>query len=168
MKRLAVVVVLMAALVGTATAAPARNINLLRAFAVQLPKVKKSTTVPVLLPALLPTGGTYKVYGTGYATKSTWNLELDGAPNCGGANACFIAGFEGKRGGKLPGKANARLAAGDPAFFLPFSCGGSCSPDSFYFTHRGVLYSWQGKDLPKNPKALLVRLANEAIAAGPR
>ena len=153
----------------TALAAPARNIDLLKVFGGQLPKVKNVTTVPVLLPRSLPLGGSYKVYASSGASRAYWELSLAGAPNCGSANACFVASFEGKRNGRLPGKANLRLAGGDPAIYQAFTCGASCSPTSFWFTHAGVLYSWQVKDLPaKGPKATLARLANEAIAAGPR
>jgi hypothetical protein len=151
-----------------ALAAPARNIDLLRAFGAQLPKIKRTTTVPVLLPRSLPLGGDYKVYATGGAGRSYWKLSLAGAPSCRGANACFVASFEGKLGGKLPGRASLRLAGGDPAIYHAFSCGASCSPTSFWFTHGGVLYSWQVKDLPTAPRATLARLAAGAIAAGPR
>ena len=145
-----------------------RNVDLLRSFRVQLPKVKHATTVPVLLPHYLPLGGTYKVYATQAAARGSFELSLAGAPNCMGANACFVATFEGRRGGKLPGRANLHLAGGDPAIYHAFTCGGSCSPTSFWFTHGGVLYSWQVKDLPKGERAILTRMANEAIAAGPR
>jgi hypothetical protein len=153
---------------GSALAAPARNVDLLKTFAGQLPKVKRATTVPVLLPSSLPLGGRYKVYATGGASRGSWELSLAGAPACGGANACFVASFEGKRGAKLPGRANLRLTGGDAALYHPISCGGSCSPASLWFVHAGALYSWQVKDLPARPQALLARLANEAIAASPR
>jgi hypothetical protein len=156
------------ALATTALGGATRNVDLLRAFSVQLPKVKHTTTVPVLLPLSLPLLGTYRVYATGWATRSSFDLELAGAPDCGGANACFIAMFKGERGGRLPGRPNAQLSSGDPAFFHPVTCGGSCAPNSFWFTHRGFLYSWQAKDLPPHEKALLTRMANQAIAAGPR
>lgn len=156
------------ALSATALAGSARDVDLLHSFAAQLPKVRSQTTVPVLLPKTLPLGGTYKVYATGFASRGSWDLELSGAPNCRGANACFVASFEGTRGAKLPGRANLRLAGGDPSIYHAFSCGGSCSPTSFWFRHTGVLYSWQVKDLPKGEKAILTRMANEAIAAGPR
>jgi hypothetical protein len=156
------------ALSATALGGAARNVDLLHAFSVQLPKVKRATTVPVLLPPSLPLLGNYKVYATGWATRRAFDLELAGAPDCGGANACFIAMFKGERGGKLPGRPNARLASGDPAFFHPVTCGGSCAPNSFWFTHKGVLYSWQAKDLRSPEKAILTRMANQAIAAGPR
>ncbi len=57
------------ALVLSATAAgsAARNVDVPRTFAPQLPKVKHTTTVPVLLPPSLPLLGTYKVYPSLYA-----------------------------------------------------------------------------------------------------
>ena len=145
-----------------------RNVDLLRSFRTQLPKVKHATAVPVLLPHYLPLGGTSKLYTTQTASRRSFELSLAGAPNCLGANACFVATFDGTRGGKLPGRPNVRLASGDPAIYRAFSCGGSCSPTSFWFTHGGVLYSWQVKDLPKGERTILTRMANEAIAAGPR
>jgi hypothetical protein len=168
-RSLAVAVIVVALTGGSALAGQARNVDLLKAFAAQLPRVKPVTTVPVLLPRSLPLNGSYKVYATSGASRGSWELSLAGAPNCGGANACFVASFEGKRGGKLPGKANLRLAGGDPALYAPFTCGASCSPTSFWFVHEGILYSWQAKDLPpKGTKGTLARLADEAIAAGPR
>jgi hypothetical protein len=166
--RLLAAVTLPLALCTTSLAGAARNIDLLHAFAGQLPKVKRTTSVPVVLPPTLPLLGNFKVYATGYGNRNTFDLELAGAPNCGGANACFVAMFQGRRGGKLPGRPNARLANGDPAFFHPVTCGGSCAPNSLWFTHRGFLYSWQAKDLRGPEKAVFVRMANQAIAAGPR
>jgi hypothetical protein len=170
MKRLATVLLLGGATAATALAAlPApRNVDLLRAFGPRLAKVKAATSVPVLLPRRLPLGGRYRLYASGSGNRTSYLLSLEGAPDCRGANACFVATFEGRRGGKLPGRANVRLGSGDPAIFRLFSCGGSCSPSSFWFTHRGVLYSWQVKDLPGGERSVLVRMANEAIAAGPR
>jgi hypothetical protein len=156
------------ALCATALAGGGQTVNLPKVFAKQVAAVKARTTVPVLLPAGLPLLGKYRVYASGSATKRSFDLELAGAPNCGGANACFVAMFDGQRGGKLPFKPNVRLAGGDPAYYRHFTCGGSCSPSSFWFTHGGVLYSWQAKDLPKGEKAVFVRMANQAIAAGPR
>jgi hypothetical protein len=171
MRRLVLLLALGALVSTTALAAkppPTRNVDLLKTFGPRLTKVQHTTTVPVLLPHVLPLGGTYRLYASGSASRHSYLLALEAAPNCRGANACFVATFQGKRGGRLPGKANVRLATGDPAFFHPFSCGASCSPTSFWFTHDGVLYSWQVKDLPKGERAILIRMANAAIAAGPR
>ena len=153
------------------TAAPGsseRNVNLPRLLAPQIAKVKRTTRVPVLLPTTVPLYGSYKLYTTGYATTRSFGLLVAAAANCGGANACFVGSFLGQRGGKLPVRANARLASGDPAYFHPISCGASCSPNSFWFTHKGSLYTWQVKDLHKPEKAILIRMANQAIAAGAR
>ena len=142
--------------------------NVIDAFGKQIAAVDK-TTVPVLLPSKLPFGGQVpKLYPSGSATRSSYSLVFAGAPKCGGANACFLASFEGKRGGKLPGKANLRLAGGQAAFYKRVTCGASCSPATLWFVTGGVLYTWQHNDPPKNAKSVLARLAVQAIAAGPR
>ena len=162
------VLALAAATAATALAAPTRNVDLLKTFSAQLPKVKKATTVPILLPRILPNAATYKLYPSTSATRNSYDLSLEASPKCGGADSCFVAMFAAKRGAKLPVKANVRLAGGDPAYYHPSTCGGSCAPPSFLFTHKGVLYSWQAEGLPKGDKAILIKMANEAIAAGPR
>lgn len=162
------VMALAAATAATALAVGTRSVDLPKTFSTQLPKVKKATTVPILLPRTLPLVGTYKVYPSSSATQNSYDLSLEASPKCGGADSCFVAMFAAKRGAKLPVKANARLAAGDPAYYHPSTCGGSCAPSSFLFTHKGILYSWQANDLPKGDKTILIKMANEAIAAGPR
>ena len=169
MRALALALLAALAAAGVARAEADRDVPLARAFGRQLPRIKQVTRVPVLLPSALPLGGTYKLYATGVASRSSWNLSLAGAPQYNGATACFVASFEGTRGARLPWRRNATLRTGDAAAYKPITCGGSCSPASFWFVHAGVLYSWQVKDLAAaHPKATLVRLANEALAAGPR
>ncbi len=124
----------------------------------------------MLLPGVLPFAGKVpKLYASGGPSARGWDLELAGAPNCGGATACFFASFEASKGGKLPRKANLRLSGGDPAVFQASACGASCSPATLWFTHGGVLYTWSDKVLvAQNAKGVLAQLASEAIAAGPR
>ena len=123
----------------------------------------------MLLPRALPLAGRApRLYAEGGGDRRGWVLTLAGAPRCGSANACFVASFEGRAGGKLPGTSNVRLAGGDRGLYIPIGCGASCSPASLWFVHDGVLYSWQVKDPPRAARATLLRLANEAIAAGPR
>jgi hypothetical protein len=166
---LLVAVAAAAALAVPAAGSSTGSADLLKAFAGQLPAVKSKTTVAVLLPRSLPFAAKVpKLYATGFGSRSTWGLVLAGAPNCGGANACFLASFEGKRGGKLPGRANLRLDGGQPALYKGVTCGASCSPATLWFTYRGVLYTWQHKDPPRNAKSALARLAAQAITAGPR
>lgn len=171
MRRLLLALLMLApatAATALAAQAPTRSIDLPRTFSAQLPKVKKRTTVPVLLPQTLPNAATYKLYPASSATPNSYDLSLEASPKCGGADSCFVAMFAAKRGAKLPVAANVRLAGGDPAYYHASSCGGSCAPPTFLFTHKGVLYDWQAQDLPKGDKAILVKMANEAIAAGPR
>jgi hypothetical protein len=153
----------------SAGAAKTPSVDLLRTFKVQLAQIKRTTSVPVLLPASLPILDKLKVYASGGGTKNGWDLELAFAPRCGGATACFLASFTAEKGKKLPGKANVRLAGGDSALFEKSSCGASCSAPSLSFVHNGVLYGLADKSVTqKNEKALLLRLANEAVAAGAR
>jgi hypothetical protein len=166
---IAVILVLAGLAAVPALASITGSVNVIDALGKKIPAVEKKTTVPVLLPSTLPFAGKApKIYPTGTGSKNAWSLVLSGAPNCGGANACFLASFEGRRGGKLPGKSNLKLAGGQPALYKGITCGASCSPASLWFVYRGVLYSWQHKDPPANTKAMLARLAAQAIAAGPR
>ena len=147
----------------------AASIDLLKAFRTDLPKVKKASNVPVLLPRSLLVSTSYRrVFATGGAQRGGWVLNLAADPRCGGANACFIASFEGRRGGRLPDRPNARLIDGTRANYRPISCGASCGPASLWFVRGGVLYSWQVKSPPRNPREALLRMANEALRAGPR
>jgi hypothetical protein len=151
-----------------AFAAPAGTVSLLRVFSPEIATIKKHSRLPVILPALLPLSSAMtKVFASGGPGRRGWSLELDAAPSCRGANACFLAGFDAVRGGTIPGRANLRLASGDPARFHPVSCGASCSPATLWFTHGGVLYLWQAKDVASK-RSVLIGLANAAIKAGPR
>jgi len=166
--------VLAVALIASATspvaAAPAASIDLLKASRVELPEIKRATRVPVLLPRSLLLAGSPagRVYASGGVQRGGWVLTLAGAPGCASANACYLASFEARRGGGLPGRSNVRLAKGVRGFYLPIGCGASCSPASLWFVHGGVLNSWQVKHPPRKARAALVRMANEAIRAGPR
>jgi hypothetical protein len=169
-RRILVVAAALASLLAVpAFASTAGNANVIDAFGRQIQAVDRKTTVPVLLPSTLPFAGKVpKLYPSSSATKNAYALVLAGAANCGGANACFLASFEGKRGGKLPGRSNLKLAGGQPAFYKGITCGASCSPATLWFLYHGVLYTWQHKDPPKNTKSVLARLAAQAISAGPR
>ena len=152
-----------------AGARPAASIDLLKTFRAELPKITRATRVPVLLPRALELGGApRRVFADGGASSSGWVLTLAADPKCGGATACFIASFEAQRGNRLPDRANVRLAGGARGFYLPIRCGASCAPASLWFVHAGIIYSWQVKDPPRPARAALIRMANEAIRAGPR
>lgn len=162
-------VIALAAAMPAFGATSSSSVDVVNVFKSQIAAIKKSSKVPVILPATLPFAGKVpKLYEAGGGTTKAWSLELAGAPHCGAADACFLASFEAVRGGKLPGRSNLKLAGGQAAFYKGVTCGASCSPASLWFVYRGVLYSWQHKDAPKNTKSVLARLAAQAIAAGPR
>ena len=61
------------------------------------------------------------------------------------------------------------LAKGRQGRYQPLSCGASCSPPSISWKERGVTYTIQAKVVGKQTdRALLVKMANEAIRQGPR
>src|SRR3954468_383522 len=62
-------------------------------------KVAKKTDVGVRLPATIDLDYDGALYGFGSGAKRSYELTLAGAPDCGGANACFLASFTGERGG---------------------------------------------------------------------
>jgi hypothetical protein len=150
-----------------AAALPITTIHVLRDGRGQLAAVKRQTGVAVLLPARLRLAGPVrKLYATGSGNRKGWILGFDAAPGCRGADACFVASFEGRRGGRLPGRPNLRLPGGAPGIYRPVRCGGSCAPATLWFAYGGTLYTWQVKEPP--PRSALVRAAGSALAAGPR
>ena len=161
--------VVAAVAVSAAAAASSASIDLLHAFRRDLPALKRASGVPVLLPRSLRVSTTYpRVFAGGGVLRGGWILSLAADPRCGGANACFIASFEGRRGGSLPDRPNVRLRDGTRAVYRPISCGASCAPASLWFVRGGVLYGWQVKSPPRSARAALVAMANEALLAGPR
>jgi hypothetical protein len=152
----------------TLAVAPAADLNTL--FANTLGGVKAKTSVPILLPDTLPTD-VAPLYASGSGHRTHWELSLAGAPDCGGANACFIADFRGKRGGDPVGRGEATLTGGHHGRYQPLSCGASCSPPSIAWKMNGSTYTIQANVVgPKGStdRQLLVRMANEAIRRGPR
>jgi hypothetical protein len=128
--------------------------------------VKRHTTVPVLLPDSLVTD-VDKLYASGGATRRGWDISLAAAPRCGGATACFIAGFSARRATTLPGGTRVRLRGGVPGVYRPMSCGASCAPANLWFRRRGVVYQFQFQPLHA-ARRTMVALANQALKAGPR
>ena len=131
-------------------------------------EVKQQTPLPILLPnnfysdfdELHPYGG---------GDKKSYAIGVAAAPDCGGANACFAADFRAVKGGKPYGKGKATLAKGRHGRYQPLGCGASCSPPSISWKERGVTYTIQAKVVGKqSDRALLVKMANEAIRQGPR
>jgi hypothetical protein len=145
-----------------ALAAP--TVDLPDLFAGELPRVKERTSVPVLLPQTMP-DDFEDYFPTGFGRERRWGLQLGAVEGCGGATACFIATFEGRKGGKPFGRRTVALARGRTGRFTPLSCGASCSPPSIEWKERGATFSIQAK---VRGRRALVKMANSAIRNGPR
>ena len=131
-------------------------------------EVKQQTPLPVLAPDNFYSD-LDKLYPYGGGSEKEYALGVSAAPDCGGATACFAASFSAEQGGKPYGKGRATLANGRKGRFQPMGCGASCSPPSISWKERGVTYTIQAKVVGKpSDRALLVKMANEAIRRGPR
>jgi hypothetical protein len=157
-----------AALAALALAAPGAQVDL-RPFVKDVARIARPTGVPIILPSWLQLEAIpRRIYAGAQAEHGGWSLEIASAPDCRHASACFVAGFQAERGGGLPGKPNATLPGEIKALYRPVSCGGSCAPANVWFVRKGVLYTFQVKNPPKNPRAALLAMAAQALRAGPR
>jgi hypothetical protein len=147
-------------------AGPPADLNAL--FADTLPAVKAKTSLPILLPDAMPSD--YEaLYPSGAGGRKEYSIGLAAAPDCGGANACFVADFSARKGGAPYGRGKVTLTGGRHGRFQPLSCGGSCSPPSISWKQRGVTYEIQANvGTKRTERRILVKMANEAIAHGPR
>jgi hypothetical protein len=139
-----------------------------------VPKIKAKTSVPVLLPSYFPYSRAQgqKLRTAISATRSTWGISLFYGANCGGGNACTIGSIDARRGGSpAPFVTRLRLANGVAATYKPTTCGASCSPAEIDFKTGGVVYRYQLQVSAKGKtgeKAAMIKMANSAIAGGPR
>jgi hypothetical protein len=91
----------LAVLAMPALAAPTQDVDVPAALAGQIAAVKARTDVPVRLPAEM-TVEQGDLFPSGTGDRKGWALGLDAAPDCGGANACFVASFSAQRGRSAP------------------------------------------------------------------
>ena len=132
-----------------------------------LKAVKKATSIDVLLPSQF-TSDRPKLYSEGRGRGGTYRFDIGAVRRCGGANACFIASFRAKRGGK-PSNPRKLQLKGRHGYFQPLRCGASCAPPSIEFVRKGVLYTIEGKFGNKQTeRRVLIRLANSALGRGAR
>jgi hypothetical protein len=149
-----------------ALAAP--TVDLPQLFAGELQRIGPKTDVPILLPQSMPDDFD-EYFPTGFGRERRWGLELGAAEGCGGATACFVASFSGRKGGKPLGHQRIRLARGRVGRFKPLTCGASCSPPSIEWKERGATFSIQAKvGTQATERRILKRMANSAIRSGPR
>ncbi len=130
--------------------------------------VKKTTKLDVLLPSRMTTD-LKKLYSEGSASARSYRFEIGAIRNCHSATACFVASFRARRGAKPSNPRKVKLRGGRRGYFRPLSCGASCAAPSLEWVEDGVLYTIEAKlGTKRTERKILVRLANSAIAKGPR
>ncbi len=151
-----------------AAAAAATQPTLPALFAHQIAAINRAPLAPsVLLPRSMPLDAK-RLVPTGGVQHSGYDLEIGAVKHCGGANACFVAGFTAATGGKVFGT-RVTVKGAARAGFVPLSCGASCSPPQVDFVWHGVLYTIQANLKTKQTdRAALIAAAQSAISAGPR
>jgi len=153
-------------LAALALAGPSADLNTL--FADTLPAVKAKTPIPILLPDAMPSDYD-ALYPSGFGSRREYSIGLGAVEDCGGATACFVADFSGRKGGRPFGRGKVTLRGGRHGRYQPLSCGASCSPPSISWKQGGVTYSIQANvGTQKTSRRILVKMANEAIKHGPR
>ena len=154
-----------------AAVAYAKTYDIPAALGTSLQRTDAKTPLAILVPDRLALDYDGRTYGSGTGGRNSYGLSLAGAPNCGGANACFLASFTAERGGTPAFRRTVRLRGGRTGYFKPLTCGGSCSPPLIQWRSRGNLYEIQAK-IPDSSDAAaqrrLVAAANSAIGVGPR
>ena len=130
----------------------------------ELDKVKDRTELAVLVPQSMPDLFD-EYFADSTARRRAYDFDVGAAPDCFGANACFVATLHAEQGGTPFGKRRIELASGRVGRFQPLSCGASCSPPSISWKERGATYEIQAK---VETRRQLKRMANLAIRNGPR
>jgi len=169
MRRLLLALTALGVLAGPAVAAaPTQVVDVPAALADQIATAKARSDVPVRLPAKIAVEPG-DLFPSGTAHKNSWDMGLDAAPDCGGANACFVAAFSAKRGGSPFGRIRVRLRGGRVGRFTPLSCGASCAPPQIQWKQGSSVYTIQARvGTRSTERRMLVRMANSAILHGPR
>jgi hypothetical protein len=159
----------LAALLAPATASAASFVyDVPDLVAKPLIAVNKATKLDVLLPSRMTTD-LKRLYSEGSGRARSYHFEIGAVRNCHSATACFVASFRARRGAKPSNPIKVRLRGGRRGYFRPLSCGASCAAPSLEWVQNGVLYTIEAKlGTKRSERRILVRLANSAIANGPR
>jgi hypothetical protein len=165
MRRTLVVVTALCLL--AASSADART-TLPSLFSRQIHAINAARHAPaVLLPRSMPLDAKH-LYASGGPVGSSYDLSVGAVRHCGGADACFVAGFTATRAHTVFGKRVAVKGA-SKAGFVALSCGASCSPPQIDFLVGGIRYTIQANlNTRRGDRAALIAAAQSAISAGPR
>ena len=167
MRRIALVAGLLA--LAFPASAAARDVDLPELFADQIADLKAASDIPILLPQKLLRSDFDRHVPDVSLGRRDWTLMIGAVEDCEGANACFVAEFRARRGGRPLGERRVRLRGGRTGRFTPLSCGASCAPPSLEWRQGGVVSTIAARvGTQRTERGLLVHMANSAIRNGPR
>ena len=161
---------LLAVALAPALATASRSFNVPKLLKSRVAKIKAHSSIAVRLPDRM-TAEPSKLYGSGGKTSRGYDLTLGAIKNCNGANVCLIGEFIGERHGHSAGGTRVALHKRHSGHFNPTMCGASCSPPMVEWRQGSVLYTIYartGARTDAGERSRLVRMANQAIDAGPR
>ena len=168
MTRLILLTLLVALLAPATASAATRTYDVPHLVAKPLIAVKKATRLDVLLPSRLTTEFR-RLYSEGRGRAGSYRFEIGAVRDCGTATACHVAGFRARRGAEPSNGRKVTLRGGRRGYFRPTRCGASCAEPSIEWVRRGVLYTIEARlGTQSTERRILIRLANSAIANGPR
>jgi hypothetical protein len=164
-RRVAAVAVLGAlALATPLVAAAGGNVNLAAKLAPEIARAR-TAKVEVLIPASIHADvAASRLYASGGATRTGYDIQLAYAPGCMDATACFFAEFQAGKAVALLGTRVA-LQHDIAGYFEPIRCGASCGPAAIAWRQDGVRYNIQ---YVAGERASMIALADSAIDGGPR
>ena len=167
MRRVLLVAVTVAGLLG-AVAAQARTATSLPAlFAHEIQSIAADARAPaVLLPPSLPLASRPQ-YPEGGPMGTGYDLSIGAVPNCGDATVCFVADFSATRATTVFGR-RVTVRGAVRAGYVRSRCGASCAPPQVDFVVHGVRYDIQANVAGTNDRRTLIDAAQAAISAGPR
>src|SRR5918993_4958882 len=113
------------ALLALTAVAVARTYNIPASLGSALTATDAKTQLAILIPSRLALDFDGRVFASGGGGSTAYDLSLAGVRNCGGANACFLASFQARRGAKPGFNRRVALRGGRTGYFKPLTCGGS-------------------------------------------
>ncbi len=164
-------------LAGAQTGAQAAPAPVAKSLRSTLKQLKAKTTLPVVLPSVLPVSPLKgkSLYPEVTASAKRWDVVLGYVPDCNGANVCAAGNLSGEKAARALNASDGQrvtLRGGVQGRFRKLSCGASCSAPSIAFKRYGLIFTFQlkldgAKDDPTDRKGL-IKVANSALAGGLR
>lgn len=131
-------------------------------------RVNARGLVPVLLPDRLPISAP-RAHGRGGPTKYGYLFQVEADRRCAGEAECTRAYLVAERGALRSPGVRVKLPRGRVGRYLASTCSRSCTPSQVSWQERGATYTIAASvGTARATRTALVRMAGEAILAGPR